>query len=102
MAHITGGGLLENVPRVLPEGLQARLDRSTWLRLPIFDWLQRHGDVADDEMHRVFNCGIGMIIVVAPAHVDRVLRLLGDAGERATRIGSVVALPPGEPPTVVV
>ncbi len=101
MAHITGGGLLENVPRVLPDGLQARLDRSAWLRPPIFDWLQRHGNVADDEMHRVFNCGIGMIVIVAPAHVDRALRLLRDAGERATRIGTVVAQPVGEPPTVV-
>ncbi len=101
MAHITGGGLLENVPRVLPDGLQARLDRSNWLRPPIFDWLQRHGDVADDEMHRVFNCGIGMIVVVAPAHAERALRLLGDAGERATRIGTIVAQPPGEPRTIV-
>ena len=101
MAHITGGGLLENVPRVLPSGLQARLDRNLWVRPTIFDWLQRHGDVADDEMHRVFNCGIGMIVVVAPAHVARTLRMLGDAGERASRIGTVVDQPPGEPRTVV-
>ncbi len=101
MAHITGGGLLENVPRVLPPGIQARLDRALWTRPPIFDWLQRHGNVADDEMHRVFNCGIGMIVVVAPAHVERTLRMLDDAGERASRIGTIAAQPAGEPPTVV-
>jgi len=101
MAHITGGGLLENVPRVLPPGLQARLDRALWTRPPIFDWLQRHGNVADDEMHRVFNCGIGMIVVVAPAQVERTLRTLADAGERALRIGTIAAQPAGEPPTVV-
>ena len=61
MAHITGGGLVENVPRMLPAGLQARLDRARGRGPPIFDWLQRHGDVADAEMHRVFNCGIGMV-----------------------------------------
>ncbi|MEO6566071.1 MAG: phosphoribosylformylglycinamidine cyclo-ligase [Casimicrobiaceae bacterium] len=101
MAHITGGGLLDNVPRVLPEGTQARLDRALWTRPPIFDWLQRHGNVADDEMHRVFNCGIGMIVVVAPVQVERTLRLLADAGERASRIGTIAAQPAGAPPTVV-
>jgi phosphoribosylformylglycinamidine cyclo-ligase len=102
MAHITGGGLLENVPRMLPQGLQARLSRAAWTRPPIFSWLQRHGNVADDEMHRVFNCGIGMALVVAADHADRAIRLLADAGERAHRIGSIVAQPAGEPPTVVV
>ena len=87
MAHITGGGLVENVPRMLPAGLQARLTRTAWRRPPVFDWLQRHGNVADAEMHRVFNCGIGMAIVVAPAHADRALKRLDDAGERAMRIG---------------
>jgi len=102
MAHITGGGLLENVPRMLPPGLQARLSRSTWSRPPIFSWLQRHGNVADEEMHRVFNCGIGMTIVVAPEHADRAIKVLGGAGERAHRIGSIVAQPAGERATVVV
>jgi phosphoribosylformylglycinamidine cyclo-ligase len=101
MAHITGGGLLENVPRMLPAGLQARLARNTWPRPAIFSWLQRHGRVADDEMHRVFNCGIGMALVVAPEHADRALRALATAGERAYRIGSIAAQPAGEPPTVV-
>ena len=102
MAHITGGGLLENVPRMLPPGLQARLSRATWSRPPIFSWLQRHGNVADEEMHRVFNCGIGMTIVVAPEHADRAIKVLGGAGERAHRIGSIVAQPAGERATVVV
>ena len=102
MAHITGGGLLENVPRMLPSGLQARLSRSTWDRPAIFDWLQRHGNVADDEMHRVFNCGIGMAAVVAAEHADRAIKLLDGAGEHARRIGRIVAQPDGEPATVVV
>ncbi|MFO1303484.1 MAG: phosphoribosylformylglycinamidine cyclo-ligase [Burkholderiales bacterium] len=102
MAHITGGGLVENVPRMLPEGLQARLTRSSWTRPAIFSWLQRRGNVADDEMHRVFNCGIGMALVVAPEHADRAIRALADAGETAQRIGTIVPLPAGERPTVVV
>jgi phosphoribosylformylglycinamidine cyclo-ligase len=102
MAHITGGGLLENVPRMLPEGVQARLARSSWTRPAIFDWLQRHGNVADEEMHRVFNCGIGMAIVVAAEHADRAIRILDEAGERAQRIGGIVPRPADAPPTVVV
>jgi phosphoribosylformylglycinamidine cyclo-ligase len=102
MAHITGGGLLENVPRMLPPGMQARLSRSTWERPAIFDWLQRHGNVADNEMHRVFNCGVGMVVVVAAQHADRALKLLDGAGEHARRIGNIVAQPAGEAATVVV
>ncbi|MBK9114893.1 MAG: phosphoribosylformylglycinamidine cyclo-ligase [Betaproteobacteria bacterium] len=102
IAHITGGGLLENVPRVLPAGLQARLARAAWTRPAIFDWLQRHGNVADDEMHRVFNCGIGMVVVVGAGYAERAIARLAAAGERALPIGGIVAQPPGEPPTVVV
>jgi len=102
IAHITGGGLLENVPRVLPAGLQARLARAAWTRPAIFDWLQRHGNVADDEMHRVFNCGIGMVVVVGAGYAERAIARLAAAGERALPIGAIVARPPGEPPTVVV
>ena len=102
MAHITGGGLVENVPRMLPAGLQARLARHAWVRPAIFDWLQLHGNVADAEMHRVFNCGIGMAVVVAAEHAERALHLLEAAGERATRIGAIVPQPVGEPATVVV
>jgi phosphoribosylformylglycinamidine cyclo-ligase len=101
MAHITGGGLVENVPRVLPEGVQARLDRTAWPRPPIFDWLQRHGNVEDAEMHRVFNCGIGMAIVVAAADAERAQRSLAAAGEAVYRIGDVVPRPAGAAATVV-
>ncbi len=102
MAHITGGGLVENVPRMLPAGLQARLERAAWTRPAIFDWLQRHGNVADAEMHRVFNCGIGMAVVVAAADAQRAVRFLEAAGERTFNIGEIVAQPAGEPATVVV
>jgi phosphoribosylformylglycinamidine cyclo-ligase len=102
MAHITGGGLVENVPRMLPAGLQARLSRDAWTQPAIFAWLQQHGNVADAEMHRVFNCGIGMAVVVAAEHAERAMRSLHAAGERVTRIGTIVAQPAGEPATVVV
>ena len=65
MAHITGGGLVENVPRVLPAACRRASSKSRWPRPAVFDWLQRHGNVAEAEMHRVFNCGIGMVLVVA-------------------------------------
>ncbi|MEP7182556.1 MAG: phosphoribosylformylglycinamidine cyclo-ligase [Betaproteobacteria bacterium] len=101
MAHITGGGLVENTHRMFPEGVAARLDRASWPRPPIFDWLQREGRVADAEMHRVFNCGIGMVVVVVAADADRAQRLLTAAGETVFRIGAVVARAPGAPATVV-
>jgi len=101
MAHITGGGLVENVPRMLPEGLQARISRDAWTRPAIFDWLQQQGNVADAEMNRVFNCGIGMAVVVATEHAERAMRFLEAAGERVTRIGIIAAQPAGEPATVV-
>lgn len=65
MAHITGGGITENVPRVLPEAVKAVIDQSSWQRPKLFQWLQSEGNVAESEMHRVFNCGIGMVVVVA-------------------------------------
>jgi phosphoribosylformylglycinamidine cyclo-ligase len=101
LAHITGGGLLENVPRILPDGLTAQLDRSAWGRPPLFDWLQAQGQVADQEMHRVFNCGIGMVVVVAPGDATHALRLLQTAGEQAQSIGRIRARQPGEPQTVI-
>ena len=102
MAHITGGGLVENVPRVLPAGVQARLERARWARPPIFDWLQSNGGVAEAEMHRVFNCGIGMVVVVAPADAEAARRLLTEAGETVFAIGRIQALPQGAAPAVVV
>jgi len=102
IAHITGGGLTGNIPRVLPDHVQARLSRAAWERPPIFDWLQRHGNVADAEMHRVFNCGIGMVTIVAAGYADRAVDLLLAAGEQVTPIGTIVARPAGAPATVIV
>ncbi|MFN7835185.1 MAG: phosphoribosylformylglycinamidine cyclo-ligase [Burkholderiaceae bacterium] len=102
MAHITGGGLVENVPRVLPAGLTAELQRSAWPRLPLFDWLQKAGGVSDAEMHRVFNCGIGMVVVVAERDAQQALASLRVAGETAYRIGIVRPSQPAEAATVVV
>jgi phosphoribosylformylglycinamidine cyclo-ligase len=101
LAHITGGGLLENVPRILPESLTAQLDRRAWARAPLFDWLQAEGGVADEEMHRVFNCGIGMVAVVAEADVAKALEVLGAQGESAGRIGFIRERRAGEAQTLV-
>jgi phosphoribosylformylglycinamidine cyclo-ligase len=102
LAHVTGGGLVENVPRVLPGAVQARLERAAWPRPPIFDWLQQRGQVADAEMHRVFNCGIGMVVIVAAADADRAQQMLAAAGEAVHRIGTVVPRGDGEAATIVV
>ncbi len=92
-AHITGGGITGNLPRVLPEGLGAEIDLSAWERPAVFGWLQRQGGVADAEMLRAFNCGIGLIAVVAPSRADELAEFLGEDGVPALRIGNVV---PGE------
>ncbi len=91
LAHITGGGLLENIPRVLPDGLEVILERKSWPRQAVFDWLQRQGQVADAEMYRVFNCGIGMTVQVAAANADRAVRILREMGAEALVIGEVRA-----------
>lgn len=90
-AHITGGGLPGNVPRVLPDGVTAVIDGSAWVPPPVFSWLARAGGVATEEMLRVFNCGIGMVLVVAPGDVERALAMLAEAGESAMRIGRLEA-----------
>jgi phosphoribosylformylglycinamidine cyclo-ligase len=97
MAHITGGGLLENVPRFLPETMKAVISRSSWPMPPLFQWLQREGNIADGEMQRVFNCGIGMAIVVAAEHADAAARTLSGAGETVFRIGRIEARKAAEP-----
>ena len=102
IAHITGGGLIENIPRVLPNNVQARIERARWTRPPIFDWLQREGNLKDAEMHRVFNCGIGMVVVVAANDAERAIAVLDAAGERAQMIGTVVERPARAPHTVIV
>lgn len=102
MAHITGGGLTENIPRVLPNGLQAVIDSKSWTRPPLFQWLQSAGNISDDEMHRVFNCGIGMVVIVSANDADKARELLTAQGETVSVLGTVRALPEGEHATVVV
>ena len=101
MAHITGGGLTENIPRILPDGVQACIDSSRWSRPLVFDWLQRQGQVADAEMHRVFNCGIGMVVIVAPRDAEQAIALLTEAGENVHRIGEIAARSEEAPRCVV-
>jgi phosphoribosylformylglycinamidine cyclo-ligase len=90
-AHITGGGLTDNIPRVLPDGFGVRLDRRAWRRDAVWDWIQGSGRITDAEMHRTFNCGIGMAVVLARYDADAGLELLRAAGEQASVIGEVVA-----------
>ena len=101
MAHITGGGLLENIPRVLPEGVQAQIDGSSWKRPAIFDWLQEKGNIDAHEMHRVFNNGIGLAVIVAAEDAERAMKAFEAEGETVYRIGEIAALPEGEAPCVV-
>jgi phosphoribosylformylglycinamidine cyclo-ligase len=93
LAHITGGGLTDNIPRTLPAGLEAVLERGRWHRDPVFDWLQSTGRIEAAEMYRTFNCGVGMVVIVPDASADAALELLNAHGETARRIGAVA---PGE------
>ena len=102
MAHITGGGLLENVPRVLPENTVAELEKAAWPRPKLFDWMQAEGNVAENEMHRVFNCGIGLVIVVTAADADAAMAELKAQGETVYRIGKIRARQGDEAQTLVV
>jgi phosphoribosylformylglycinamidine cyclo-ligase len=101
MAHITGGGLLENVPRVLPENVVAQLDSKAWHTPSLFDWLRKMGNVAPQEMYRTFNCGIGMVVIVTKHDADAALTQLNAAGETATVIGVIRARENNEAQTQV-
>jgi phosphoribosylformylglycinamidine cyclo-ligase len=101
LAHITGGGLVENVPRVLPSNMMATLHKDAWPRPALFEWLQKHGNVQEAEMHRVFNCGIGMACIVAAADAGRAEQLLRQGGETVYRIGEIRARRGDEAQTVV-
>jgi phosphoribosylformylglycinamidine cyclo-ligase len=89
LSHITGGGLVDNIPRVLPDGLEAILERRSWRREPVFDWLQQQGKIADAEMYRVFNCGIGMTVHVSANDAQQAVGVLRDAGQEAVVIGEI-------------
>jgi phosphoribosylformylglycinamidine cyclo-ligase len=101
LVHITGGGLVENIPRVLQDDLTAVLDGQSWTMPPLFQWLQQHGGVADAEMHRVFNCGIGMTVIVSKENADAAMAQLQAAGETVYRIGEIRAREEGQAQTVV-
>ncbi len=102
LAHITGGGLLDNVPRILQPGLQAHLHRDAWTMPELFSWMQREGGVADTEMHRVFNCGIGMVVVVPAAKADAIMTAFKLAGETVYQLGDIRACSADQAQTVVV
>ena len=96
LAHITGGGLVGNLPRILPDGLGIDLYAKAWDIPPVFRWIKTAGGVADSEMVRTFNCGIGMVVIAAPDHAADVAKILTDAGENVIPIGEVVTRPPDE------
>jgi phosphoribosylformylglycinamidine cyclo-ligase len=89
MAHITGGGITDNLPRILPDQTHAVITRSSWTVPPIFDWLQRTAGVPQEDMLRTFNMGIGLIVACTPGDADAILRVFAGAGERAVRIGTI-------------
>ncbi|MDQ7017050.1 MAG: phosphoribosylformylglycinamidine cyclo-ligase [Gammaproteobacteria bacterium] len=91
MAHITGGGLLENLPRVLPDHCVAKVNDKSWSQQPVFEWLQTKGNISDEEMLRTFNCGIGMVLVVAAEALESTLTQLAEAGEEVWHIGEIAS-----------
>jgi len=101
MAHITGGGLLENIPRVLPDNTVAVIDQSAWILPPLFQWLMEKGNVAEREMHRTFNCGIGMVVVIDRAAADAAAHFLTERGETVYRLGEIAARQGDEHQTVI-
>jgi phosphoribosylformylglycinamidine cyclo-ligase len=102
MAHITGGGITENIPRVLPEGLTAEVRASSWELPPLFQWLQVQGNIAPTEMYKTFNCGIGMAVIVAAGNAQKAQELLASKGETVYQIGVIRAQQAGEAPTIVI
>ncbi|MFP3014472.1 MAG: phosphoribosylformylglycinamidine cyclo-ligase [Arsenophonus sp.] len=97
IAHITGGGLLENVTRILPENTQAQIDSSSWKWPGIFKWLQKTGNITTYEMYRTFNCGVGMLIVLPIHEIHNALKLLNQLGEKSWKIGKIIVIRNSEP-----
>lgn len=91
MSHITGGGLLENLPRVMPQNTRARIDANSWQMPAVFKWLQQQGNIASQEMYRTFNCGIGMVVVVNAEDAETAIDTLNKAGEQAFRLGDITS-----------
>ena len=102
MAHITGGGITENVPRVLPAGLTAEISANSWALPPLFQWLQKQGNIADKEMYKTFNCGIGMVVIVAQADAAEAKKVLEAKGETVYQVGKIRAQNASEAPTIVI
>ncbi len=102
MAHITGGGLIENVPRVLPENTQAVIHADRWTRPAVFDWLEQAGGIDPHEMHRVFNNGIGMVVIVAAEEAERAMKAFEAEGEKVFRLGEIVERKAGDPGCIVI
>ncbi len=100
LAHITGGGLPENLPRVLPDGCKAVIDSDSWQLPEVFQWLQQQGGVANSELLRTFNCGVGMVVCVAEAEADQALQALNRAGETAWRLGRIETTTAADKPRV--
>ena len=101
LSHITGGGLLENLPRVMPEQTCARIDGQSWSRPKVFDWLQEQGNIKTSEMYRTFNCGIGMVVVVAPDDQQKAMDILQQHGETVFTLGSIESSS-DKTPTVII
>lgn len=101
IAHLTGGGFWENIPRVLPDNTKAVIDEKSWEWQPVFKWLQEKGNIDNYEMYRTFNCGVGMVIALPQADVEKALNLLRQAGENAWLIGQIESLNPGEKQVII-
>ena len=102
MAHITGGGITENIPRVLPAGLTAEIQAKSWDLPPLFQWLQSQGNITHSEMYKTFNCGIGMAVIVDKNDAAAAKKLLEAAGETVYEIGTIRTQSVGEAATIVV
>ena len=102
MAHITGGGITENIPRVLPAGLTAEVDSNSWELPALFKWLKDQGNIADLEMYKTFNCGVGMAIIVSQENAVEAQKVLAAKGETVYQIGLIRAQNAGEAATIVV
>jgi len=102
MAHITGGGITENIPRVLPTGVTAEIDAASWDLPPLFEWLKEQGNIADNEMYKTFNCGIGMAVIVSADNAAAAMKILADKGETVYQIGQIRTQQAGEAATIVV